>query len=139
MMPTLLGLMELAVPETVEGRDISCILTGGMPDMEKSAYLCACPGREIFLRKFAEEGQDPRAFGWRGIRTQRYTYIIDRGYHPAGKLKRLLYDNKMDPYQMNPIVIEDINGHPAARKLEKELVQKMDRFNDLFNREGLLA
>jgi hypothetical protein len=45
---------------------------------------------------------------------------------------RLLYDNKNDPYQLNPIEAEDANQNPVMTELEKELAQWLKKTNDPF-------
>mgnify|MGYP001123020116 CR=1 FL=1 len=88
IMPTLLGLSGLSIPETVEGTDFSGVLRGTSPASE-SAALIMCP---------SPFGQWTRARGgreYRGVRTRRHTYVRDL------KGPWLLYDNERDPYQLD--------------------------------------
>lgn len=94
IMPTVLGLMGLGdrIPSTVAGRDFSRELLSGDWDNE------AKPRSALFL------GYGNR---FKGVRTDRYSFQIDE----AGE--QLLWDNVRDPYQMNPISIDDLEGSEA--------------------------
>ena len=118
IMPTLLGLSNLAIPKPVEGRDLKGILTGEEPD-DIEAVLIAC---------YQPFGQWPRPGGgveYRGVRTKQYTY--------AARLEGswLLFDNKNDPYQLNNLV-----DQPEYHELQQELHGKMqdllEQTNDQF-------
>ena len=118
IMPTLLGVAKLPIPDTVEGLDYSDYLQGG-PDPSDGAALLAC---------YHPFGQWPAADGgreYRGLRTKRYTYVraLDGPW--------LLYDNDTDPYQLSNLV-----NHPdydeVQGKLERQLQQKLDRLGDEF-------
>ena len=50
---------------------------------------------------------DWKKIGYRGLRTERYTYVVDRGRKKAGS-KRYLYDNEVDPFQLDPIISDSI-------------------------------
>ncbi len=87
IMPTLLGLSELPIPETVEGDDLSGILTGKIKD-DTEAVLLAC---------YHPFGQWPRNSGgkdYQGVITKQYTYACDL------EGPWLLFDNLNDPYQL---------------------------------------
>jgi len=88
MMPTLLGLAGIEIPETVEGRDLSPVLRGRRrPDRDHAALiLCAAP--------FGEWSAASGGRAYRGVRTRRHTFVRDH----AGDW--LLFDNDDDPYQM---------------------------------------
>jgi arylsulfatase A-like enzyme len=101
IMPTLLGLAGLPVPDSVEGKD-------GFREHPDEAALLSLPVPITEARKwgFAE---------YRGLRTERYTYV--RSIHGPW----LLYDNQADPYQM----------HNLCGKVEhKEVQQRLDRMLD---------
>ena len=118
IMPTLLGLSRIKIPDTVEGTDFSAVLrrTQEAPD---NAALIAC------LSPF---GQWRRAYGgkeYRGIRTSRYTYVRDLDG------PWLLYDNKKDRYQLN-----NLCNNPQYRQLQGRcqavLERKLKETNDEF-------
>jgi len=93
MMPTILGLCGVAIPNSVEGLDYSGYLQGGKNPSDGATLIsCAAPF-----------GQWPRAKGgreYRGIRTLRYTYVRDLNG------PWLLFDNEKDPYQLNNLVAQ---------------------------------
>lgn len=131
-MPTLLGLLDLPIPETVEGVDCSEDIAGHPAHNDKVCYLSACPGRDIFLKAFKEAGKNPMDFGWRGVRTKRYVYVVEAGYDPEPHVTRLLYDLEQDPLEMNPAVINHASGHPVASELEQQLISWLEDQNDGF-------
>ena len=170
-MPTLLGLTGLAVPHSVDGIDYSQIITGESRPRPKSAFIAAYPypgrfdAREIiddssekhkYDIRVGRCGIDWRTWGYRGVRTQRYTYVVDRyvlyryntlkdyagrDWTPeemADRLRngeherRLLYDNELDPYQLNPLETEAVGCHEAAKDLENELQSWLGIMNDPF-------
>ena len=132
IMPTLLNLVKIEVPVTVEGKDISNVLMGnGYKETDKVGFLCAFPGRDIFLEAFKKQGKNPKDFGWRGIRTQGYTFVIDLGYYPENTIpKRYLYDLKSDPYQLHPIQDESETYGDVMRHLEEQLMAWLRTQND---------
>jgi arylsulfatase A-like enzyme len=88
LMPTLLGLCGLAIPATVEGRDLSPVLRGEQNESEEAALLaCVNPFSEF---QPAWGGRE-----YRGLRTRRYTYARDLNG------PWLLFDNHADPYQLD--------------------------------------
>ncbi|WP_196221753.1 sulfatase family protein [Sphingobium sp. CAP-1] len=118
VMPTLLGLAGLPAPSGVQGLDYSPLIRREpMAAMPRSAYL-AIPV------SFA----DARAHGfaeYRGVRTERYTYIR------SIKGPWLLYDNRKDPYQKHNLV-----DQPAMAEVQKaceaQLTLWLDRLGDQF-------
>ena len=131
-MPTLLGLLDLPVPETVEGVDCSQDIKGNPMHAEHVCFLAACPGRDVFLEDFKKAGKNPRDFGWRGIRTRRYVYVIDVGYKTEPKLVRYLYDLECDPLQMHGEEIKNPEEHAITRELEQKLKTWLQDQNDGF-------
>ncbi|MCP3739481.1 sulfatase [Rossellomorea sp. BNER] len=132
IMPTLLTLIGLPVPSQVEGTDLSPVLKGERKELVKQAYLCAYPGRKEAIEQFRESGLDNRAYGWRGIRTKEYMYVVHRGYSPGEKTVRMFYDLERDPYQLEPEVMESPQSHFIAHKLEEELAVWITSTNDPF-------
>ncbi len=123
LMPTLLGLAGVPIPDSVEGLDLSDYAKGG-DDPTDGVALLTCP---------APFGQWAKRWGgreYRGIRTQRYTYARDlRG-------PWLLFDNQKDPYQLDNLV--GVPEHEQlAEKLDRTLQTKLDATNDKF-RPGMV-
>ncbi len=118
IMPTLLGLSGVDVPDTVEGRDYSGVLTG-RKKADNDAALITC------LQPF---GQWTRRIGgreYRGVRTRRYTYTRDLNG------PWLLYDNAKDPYQMNNLCNKpECAG--VQKQMEAILARKLKETNDQF-------
>ena len=77
---TLLGLLNLPIPETVEGIDCSQDIKGNPMHAEHVCFLAVCPGRDVFLEAFKKAGKNPMDFGGEGVRTKRYVYVVDVGY-----------------------------------------------------------
>jgi len=118
IMPTLLGLSGIAVPETVEGADFAGILTGKAPVPDYAA-LIACP---------SPFGQWTRARGgreYRGIRTRRYTYVRDL------QGPWLLYDNGPDPHQLDNLCRKPQHAALQA-SLDTLLAKRLKETNDAF-------
>lgn len=118
IMPTLLGLSGIAVPEHVSGTDYSPLVRGqAMPNRASSAYL-SVPAPVWDARMIG-------AAAFRGVRTERFTYV--RSIQGPW----LLYDNRADPFQKRNRV-----GDPAladARaELERQLMDWRTRLNDEF-------
>jgi len=103
LMPTILGLCGVAIPPTVEGRDLSDYLRSGR-DSSEGAVLLSC------VAPFGEWTRQAGGREYRGIRTRRYTYVRDL----AGPW--LLFDNETDPYQQTNLV-----GRPEYTRLQAEL------------------
>ncbi|MHA1698240.1 MAG: sulfatase family protein [Promethearchaeota archaeon] len=121
VMPTLLGLCNLPIPETVQGRDFSKILKGQEPMPPDNPVLITCPAPFGEFQRIRHGGRE-----YRGVRTSRYTYVRDL----TGSW--LLYDNLNDPYQR-----ENLLGKTEGRMLEKELHDTLsfllDRTDDAFH------
>ena len=131
MMPTVLGLLGCAIPDTVEGEDCSKFIKGD-EDADRVSFIMACPGRADFVEKFKKAGKDPAEFGWRGVRTQEYTYVMELGYDVISNPKRYLYDIKNDPQQKTTIDLELEENKQPAGNLEEEVIKWLKRQNDGF-------
>jgi arylsulfatase A-like enzyme len=118
IMPTLLGLSGIAVPDTVEGADFSSILTGKAPAPDYAAVI-TCP---------SPFGQWTRARGgreYRGIRTRRHTYVRDL------QGPWLLYDNGHDPYQLDNLCNQPRHAALQA-SLDALLSKRLKETKDAF-------
>ncbi|MBA7652664.1 Ulvan-active sulfatase [subsurface metagenome] len=118
IMPTLLGLSGIEIPDTAEGDDFSDVLRQAEGPNDDAA-LISCP---------SPFGQWKRANGgreYRGIRTRRYTYVRDLNG------PWLLYDNQQDPYQLNNLCNKPAHSK-LQEKLESILSQKLKQTNDEF-------
>jgi len=131
IMPTLLALCDLPIPETVEGRDWSSFVRGQEEPTGQEAALMVMPAESHELRLNGMKA-------YRGLRTARYTYVrnLDGPW--------LLYDNEADPYQMCNLVDSDSREKLRA-DLERALQERLDALGDEFldgrrylERDGLL-
>ena len=118
ILPTLLSLSDIPIPESVEGRDFSATIEGGQ-DPSGGAALIYCPhpfGQ--FLR--VDGGRE-----YRGLRTLSHTYARDLNG------PWLLYDNDNDPFQLNNLVnraeLQALQADLDAL-LDKKLAVRGDEF-----------
>jgi arylsulfatase A-like enzyme len=119
MMPTLLGLCDIPIPDSVEGLDFSEHISGG-DDPSDGAALITCPNP---FGQWTPQKHGGKAY--RGLRTKRYTYVRDL------EGPWLLYDNEEDPYQMRNLINDDEASH-IREELDKWLQKKLDETNDEF-------
>lgn len=132
ILPTLLDWLELPAPPAIEGVSRFADLCRHTGADDSAAYICACPGSKAYLQMFRAAGKDPKDFGWRALRTQRYTYVIDVGYEPQPVLRRYLYDLESDPYQMEPLILDSPTQSPVAQTLERRLAGRIREYHDGF-------
>ena len=118
ILPTLLSLCDLPVPETVEGLDFSQHLEGS-PDPSGGEILIAC------YQPIADWWRGLGGKEYRGLRTQRYTYAR------ALSGPWLLYDNEADPYQLENLV-NSPEQQSLIEELDSRLQQKLDKHSDPF-------
>jgi len=118
ILPTLLGLSDIDIPETIEGKDFTKIIKGKEKVKDNSA-LIAC------ITPFGQWPKSKGGMEYRGIRTKRYTY--------AKTLEGpwLLFDYKADPYQLRNLV-SDPEYKQIISMLDKQLDQKLSETNDQF-------
>lgn len=84
LMPTLLSLLGLPVPDAAEGMDLSPLVLGRACEEPEFAYMMGTGATADF-----RDGYE-----WRAVRDKRYTYAK---YRADGE--ELLFDNTADPYQ----------------------------------------
>lgn len=118
IMPTLLDLCGISVPDTVEGKSFKPYLLGeeGAP-VEAALIECVHPFGQ-FIR--SDGGKE-----YRGIRTGRYTYVRDRNG------PWLLYDNYEDPYQLINL-IDTTKGRELITDQEEKLLRLLKGYGDEF-------
>jgi len=118
IMPTLLGLSGIAIPESVEGRDFSGVIKGTQPpDNDAALIMCPVPFHQWNYQQGGRE--------YRGVRTRRYTYVREL------KGPWLLYDNETDPYQLKNLC-NDSEYAQVRQELETILSRKLIETNDEF-------
>lgn len=116
IMPTMLSLMSLNIPQDVEGTDLS-----------RCALGCKGPEPEAaFLQNTGACAAWENGHEWRALRDKQYTYAIYR----ADK-SELLFDNKNDPHQMMNLAADPKHAATLGR-FRKMLATKMESLNDTF-------
>ncbi len=103
ILPTVLGMSGLIVPDGLDGEDITEVILGNRED-DRLAALVAC------VQPFGQWSRDRGGREFRGIITKNYTYAQDL----SGNW--LLFDNVADPYQLNNLI-----GNPSFDKISKNL------------------
>jgi len=119
IMPTLLSLMDVEIPKTVEGRNLSPFILGNATEAEPDSAL---------IETISPCGRYPDRTGlraWRGVRTKRYTFARFRDED------WLLYDNKLDPYQKRNLIYNS-EYKPLRDELNTKLDQWLKKTNDPF-------
>jgi arylsulfatase A-like enzyme len=120
LMPTMLGLANIPVPQGIEGKDWSKTIRDNAPAPD-DCQLITCylpfhgyPGRE-----------------YRGLRTEQFTYVADR----SGPW--LLFDNKTDPLQTKNLVANPESAE-IVKQLDAKLRVRLARVNDTFEDKATL-
>lgn len=118
ILPTLLGLCEVKIPDSVEGTNHAPLLEGKRGENLEQGTLLSLPVPITEARRygFAE---------YRGLRTARYTYV--RSIQGPW----LLYDNQADPYQKRNLIGVPEGKELAGRlsgQLDAELKRRKDEF-----------
>ncbi len=116
--PTVFGLIGHAdwTHAKAHGEDLSACLKGDMRNAPSSRpYLMYDPEQPV------EKG-----FGKRGIRTLRYTYVLNI---EGGKVTRgMLFDRREDPFQLNNIY--DSASKKELAQVHRELTETLERIGD---------
>jgi len=118
IMPTLLGLLDLPIPEEVEGMDLShCALGQDGPEPD-AAFMQGMGHTYMWV-----DGNE-----WRAARDKRFTYAIMRADG-----SEYLFDNQADPLQEHNL-LHDLNYEQDLERLRTFVVQRMRELNDPFER-----
>jgi arylsulfatase A-like enzyme len=118
MMPSLLSLAGLKIPDGVQGRDLSALAKGRRDDDGNDAAFINLPVPITEARRYGFAA-------YRGLRSVQYTYVrsIDGPW--------LLYDNQADPFQKRNLC----NRREAAEvqsNMERQLTARLRSLNDEF-------
>jgi len=116
IMPTMLGLLGLPIPETVEGMNLSHCAVGKQGKEPDAALLQNTGACADWV-----DGHE-----WRAMRDQRYTYAI---FRRDGS--ELLFDHVSDPLQMKNLA-SDASAASVMAKFRQMLKSKMADLNDTF-------
>jgi len=119
IMPTLLDLVGVPVPDGVEGVSFANHMLGqAEAPFEASLFGCYVP--------FANYTNEHGGREYRGVRTSRYTYVRDL------KGPRLLYDNQEDAYQLENLCNQS-EMRAVQTHLEGMLADLLERQCDTFS------
>jgi len=108
ILPSLLSLAKLDIPETIEGEDLSALIRKPDPEKDRAALI-------MNVSPFSTNFKDSE---YRAIRTRQYTYAR------TIEGPEMLFDNLHDPYQMNNLI-----DNPGFAELQKQLDQML--YNEL--------
>lgn len=119
IMPSLLGLAGVDVPDFVEGYNYGDLMKGGEGPIDTATVIsCIQPFGQWNRQKYG--GRE-----YRGVRTLRYTFARDL------EGPWLLFDNHEDPYQLHNLVGES-EHQELVDKLDDLLSQKLKAYKDEF-------
>lgn len=121
IMPTLLSLAGITIPDTCSGKDLSGVVLGTGGATPKSQFIMHISN----TNENVDQGDGRVAMLFRGVRTGQYTLAI---YHDQ---QSLLFDNKNDPYQMNNLY-DDPSMSDVRKELKNELSQWLTKAKDPF-------
>lgn len=113
--PTLLGLAGVTIPTAMNGVDLSATILG------ESTFEQTC----VFIAEYVSWDQARAYQPWRGVRTKRHTYAR---WRQGGSI---LYDNQVDPYQLQNLVHE-ADHDLLQTQLEQELQRWLTKLHDGF-------
>jgi arylsulfatase A-like enzyme len=118
IMPTLLDLCGIDIPDTVQGVSFAPYLLGrNVPPVDAALIECIHPFGQFIHEDGGKE--------YRGIRTEQYTYVRDL------QGPWLLYDNVKDPCQLDNL-IGTPEGDALLPELDAKLQSLLDRHGDEF-------
>ena len=117
LMPTVLGLMNLPIPPTCQGRNAAPAMLAGRDDGVDALPLLYLPQN------------------WRGVYTHRYTYSValhgpSEANSPGGReVYNVLYDRQQDPWETRNLFHAPEAADLRAR-LHAQTLAQMKRFGD---------
>lgn len=120
VMPTLLSLCGVDIPEGVQGHDLSHTVFGQKGYAPDSVYL------QLLGHGWPHRGKWVGL--WRGLRTHRYTYARWR----EDEYRNMLFDRDNDPFELNNLCGEK-EYEEIERKLEERLKLWMEETEDPFD------
>ena len=104
ILPSLLALCGIGIPESIEGDDLSEMILAPDPEADRAALI-------MNVSPFDVNWEDQE---YRGIRTARFTYAVS----PSGPM--MLFDDLDDPYQLNNLL-----GNPDHAELQEDLERQL--------------
>ena len=125
--PTLLDLMGFKkdIPDQVEGQSFADYLVTGKGDLPASQLYIIIRGDHL-VQAGKEYYKDELGYDERGVRTERYTLMIDK--KPQGETNVFLWDRVEDPFQMRNLAEE--RPEVVKELYETELLPWLERSGD---------
>ncbi|MHC4595427.1 MAG: sulfatase family protein [Planctomycetota bacterium] len=113
VMPTLLGLCGVGIPDCVQGRNLAHVAT------EKEGPE---PPDSVYLMNMGTGWPDRRRWVgcWRGVRTNRWVYAR---WHNENDHEPVLFDRKNDPDELNNLV-----GNPKFAEVQQQMETRLRRW-----------
>ena len=127
-MPSILSLMDLPIPQSVVGKNQSWAFKGEAGERPTSTFINSYQGSPLETNPSNPNWRDKG--GYRGIKTDRYTYIHARGTDGTDDI--FLFDNQEDPYQMNEISLGTDGYDQLFETLAAELKLWLTDMNDVW-------
>ncbi len=127
-MPTLLDMLGVQIPATVQGISYAKMLAGQEMPVPEEAFLCMFPGLPDMVDSFRLRGLNNKSFGWRALRTKTHTYLAFNRTIYTEKSRRQLFDNVNDPQQLHPIELTKEETAVWNERLKKYLALTNDPF-----------
>lgn len=94
---TLLGLLNVAIPDCMQGKDFSPLIRRESFEGQTSVMTVAFPNTQKRIDEFAQHGENFYDYGWRSIVTKDYKLAVSRGQSYGEETQIFLYDLKNDP------------------------------------------
>ena len=111
LMPTVLGLMDVDIPDNCVGTDLSETITKKEDIIVESVPLL------------------PVGSNWRGVLTERYTFAFENWDETNEFSYNVLYDRNIDPYQQHNLFY-DPNYADVRQKMFEKAVEWMNKYED---------
>ncbi|MCS5662314.1 MAG: sulfatase-like hydrolase/transferase, partial [Dehalococcoidia bacterium] len=116
IMPTLLGLCGLEIPDSVEGDDLSVCIRD---QVELADHVA------LYMSVSPFSGSNYLDSAYRAIRTNRYTFVR------TSEAIYYLFDDVEDPYQLKNLA-DTSEVADVQKELEQELSQQLEKIGDPF-------
>lgn len=115
ILPSLLGLSDINIPEDIEGENLSELMINPDPNIDRAVLV-------MNVAPFTGNFKDP---AYRAIRTKQYTYA------KTNKGASMLFNNLEDPYQMNNLV-DNPEFDALQDDLDSKLISALHNIGDEF-------
>lgn len=132
---TILGLLGIPVPESMDGMDFSPFLKGEDFTGHKSIMSMAFPDTRERIDEYAAHGLNFMDYGWRCIVTERYKMAVSKGRKYGMPTRLYLFDRERDPDENNSVEDSEVTGQ-LMKELEYWCKKNGDQFLKDLSVEG---